>query len=190
MKPKIYLDMDGVLIDFVGGALKVHNLTDRNIFIKDYFGGMGREKFWSAINKAGVDFWANLEKTPEADELVKVLEFDYGRENILIVTAPTESVVEACVAGKKISMKKHFPHLANQMVFIDNKSLIAHGNAILIDDNETQTDAFVREGGNAVLVPRPWNSAHTSEDENLVRYVGAWARFRIGPNGIKAGNVL
>ena len=53
-KYKIYCDMDGVLVDFDKGYLK---LTGQEL---------GREHrtdtdFWDPINKAGYDFWINLD---------------------------------------------------------------------------------------------------------------------------------
>lgn len=63
---RIYLDMDGVLCDFVGAACKLHGRDPATVthwnFFKDW--GMTAEEFWRPIHEAGEDFWANLEPYP------------------------------------------------------------------------------------------------------------------------------
>ena len=59
---KIYCDMDGVLVNFIKGYFE---LTGRDITGQYHTD----KRFWEPIDKAGVDFWVNLEWTPGGKEL-------------------------------------------------------------------------------------------------------------------------
>lgn len=159
MKPKLLLDMDGVLADFATGALAACDLpSDHSIFAKDYYVGLGKEEFWARINAKGFHFWASLSKTKEADYLVSLAISEFGKDNIGIATSPSFSNLSDCVRGKRYWMEEQYPALAENMIFVNNKSLLASPQHLLVDDQEKVTQAFTKAGGSVILVPRVWNS--------------------------------
>lgn len=159
MSPKILLDMDGVLADFAFRALQANGLPpDPSLFAKDYYAGVGRETFWRKINLLGPEFWHFLPLTKEANEIVSLAVSYFGTENVGIATSPSQSTLSNCLAGKSSWMHKHFPALASHLIFLDHKELLASPYHLLFDDQAKNVDAFTLAGGEAFLVPRPWNS--------------------------------
>jgi hypothetical protein len=77
VKPTIFLDLDGVLADFVGGARKRHR-CDAPVTRWDFFGdwNLTPEQFWMPL--ADAEFWAGLDKTPECDAVVRLAEQHFG----------------------------------------------------------------------------------------------------------------
>ena len=158
-----FIDMDGVIANFVKGVCAAHKLPSPyhdpkslGIFDIDKLWGMTPQKLWEPCE--GETFWDNLEKTPEADSIVSLAVDTYGQDNVAILTAPSMSPY--CVPGKRRWMKKHFPTLAKSMIFSSAKKFLAGPKRILIDDRNENIDAFRSYGGFGVMVPRPWNRMH------------------------------
>lgn len=94
----ILLDMDGVLSDFLGGAIKVCNdLTGKSYTTEEYalnygkwgidkFYGISIEEMWLAIEETP-NYWYNLEMLPWADDLYEWL-INISND-ITIVTSPS-----------------------------------------------------------------------------------------------------
>lgn len=154
--------MDGCIASFVDG---LYNLYGKQEYSKteqgswDCFGlfGWDEKKFWD--DDATIDFWANLPKTPEADELVELCEKSVGRENVCVMTAPGygDAAVRA-MRGKQIWIQNNFPQFADKQVLYGKpKWFAASPWNILIDDSDSNVDKFREWGGNYVLFPRPWN---------------------------------
>ena len=109
--------------------------------------------FWAAFDR---DAWASVPETPEFPWLLEQCERLVGRENILIATSPTEH--PECVAGKVDWIHTHFPKwMHRQYAITPRKWFFARPDALLIDDNQTNTALFFADHGSALLVPRPWN---------------------------------
>jgi len=155
---KIFLDLDGVLVDFNGGVQKWYNITfteeEQNVWEYDLKShGFDHDAFWQGL---GYDFWKNLEWTLEGKEIFSLVQA--YNENITIMTAPPWSSPGA-VDGKKEWMKKnlHYIWKKRRFAFTSRKDLFAHPGAILIDDKEENIDEFRKAGGYGILVPRQWN---------------------------------
>ena len=155
-----YLDMDGVICDFSGGALRAHGL---NATVADLteFGWPAQygfenwrdeeSEFWRPFNRS---FWANLEWTPDGPELIAALEEVFG-ENIALLTAPSEN--DGCYDGKKDWVCRHLPKYRKRLFTGVAKSLAAAPCKLLVDDYEKNIDMFAGAKGKTVLIPRPWN---------------------------------
>ena len=50
--------------------------------------------------------------------------------------------------------------MQRQFLIGPSKHLCANPETLLIDDSDKNVDSFRKCGGQAVLVPRPWNSLH------------------------------
>jgi 5'(3')-deoxyribonucleotidase len=158
----IYLDMDGVLCDWVGAALRVHNRME----VLDAWPqgewdiakvlGMEPEDFWRRIDHRSEGFWATLSPYPWMRRLVELLESLAAP--ITIASAPSDDPFSA--AGKLIWINKHLPQFAQRYQLGLEKHLLARPDTLLIDDNERTVEDFLAAGGLAMLFPQPWNSNH------------------------------
>jgi len=170
---RILLDMDGVMADFVGGAMWLHNKPWP--FVGDHVGnkawdilkawGMSPVDFWGPMGRT---FWAGLEKTKEADATMALLKDMAGVENICFLTSPC--LTEGCMEGKRDWVHKHFPDVplliaSHSMTGLAAKPFCAHNEAWLIDDYHENAWKFSLAGGNAFLFPRPWNDCWRDEHE-------------------------
>lgn len=168
MTPVVYLDMDGVLVNFVQGALDHFN-SDHPFeditwdFPKDVFGYPDAydPAFWAHF--ANEEFWFNLKWTPEGQGLLKHTEEMVGQENIGLLTTPMD--IAGCIEGKRQWIKKHLPEYSKQLIVTPAKYLLAGPKKILVDDHDPNCSKFMKSpkglptGGSSVLIPRPWNSA-------------------------------
>jgi len=63
--------------------------------------------------------------------------------------------------GKALWVQKHLPEYSKRLIVTPvPKSEFAHRDILLIDDKDENVEGFVKAGGNAILVPRPWNELH------------------------------
>ena len=157
---KIFLDMDGVLVDFVSAALKAHNRPDP--YVNGMYAGkrledvweMSPSKFWEPMR--GHEFWAKLKPTKEFRRIVRALPRTVQRA---ILTTPSKRDAES-ITGKTTWVRTWMPGMEEEIVFAKNKELIADWNSILVDDTDDVVETFRENGGRAILFPRPWNSRH------------------------------
>jgi 5'(3')-deoxyribonucleotidase len=169
LKPIIYLDMDGVLFDFVAAFGKVLNIPDiperlapgvRNIAPQI---GMTEDEMWEKIGRHGYGFWQEMREYPWFHELVDLVEKNSSEWYIL--SSPARS--SDSLKGKLESLKLMFGERFRRYVFTPNKRLLAGRNRILIDDHERHCEEFEDNGGKAILFPRQWNIHYGMADEPL-----------------------
>ena len=160
------LDLDGVLVDFLAGAHKFHGLPYSN---EDYPYELGEyqtcpppnskmttREFW---DKLGHEFWAGLSWTSEGHEILIMVEAFFGKENICLLTSPTLN--HSCITGKMEWIEREMPDYKRRYLIGPAKHFCASSDTVLVDDSDANVDAFHGAGGEAILVSRPWNSAHT-----------------------------
>lgn len=162
----IFLDMDGVLTDFLGEALtRCNDALGEDYSVEDYvnygkfsiplFYRIPEKNFWSIISMPD-DFFAVLNATSYAFKLYEELS-KIG--DVTIVTAPSLNI--SCIPQKITWLKKYLNIPVTEMVFTNKKHLLA-GNGILIDDSTTNVDQFTLNGGKAILVPSDWNTKNVT----------------------------
>lgn len=160
---RIYLDMDGVLVDFVGRACEVHGKSVSDVTSWDFFAdawGMTADEFWSKINAEGRAFWADLDPLPWADELLELVT-RYDPE-FTICTMPSRD--PECLAGKGDWLARKLGASFDRCIYARVKSDFAKPGRILIDDSDaniTGSDkvlGWIPAGGHGVLFPQPWNA--------------------------------
>lgn len=152
----VYLDMDGVLCNFVKAAIEACDLplTDDQVkdwnFFKPY---MSTEEFWSRIREY-TDFWYDLELYPWAKELVASL----GSE-VFFLTSPG---ADPAAATQKINWLIRHGFLEDvfddRYILTHHKYLLARPEALLIDDSMQQAKEFTDWGGHALVLKQGWNS--------------------------------
>ncbi|MCA9013750.1 MAG: hypothetical protein KDA77_00330 [Planctomycetaceae bacterium] len=157
---QIYLDMDGVLVDWFGGVCRLY---ERN---KDYaedhwpIGGatecalqIDGDKMWEHIDLGGIHWWANLKPFPWVGELLSL--FSGRVDQLSILSSPANSAYAA--TGKILWIKQHVPGLADRVHLTADKHLLAREGALLIDDNDENCRNFIEAGGQAIVFPQAWN---------------------------------
>ena len=167
----IYMDMDGVVADFVSSALKVFGASDtllsenRGKFELFSMLGVSSSEFWNTIHEHPT-FWHDLEPTQEAYHLMDHAESLLGTtKSIYFLTSP--AFHPSCYAGKFFWVNKYFPDYSSRLIITGSKHLLADRRNILVDDSDRNIDRFISYGGVGVLVPRVWNSKHKEASRSL-----------------------
>lgn len=155
----ILVDMDGVLVDFVGGSFRALGRSVPFDEIRwDYYSqlGMTEDDFWHAIHAIGSDFWSNLDPLPWCRDLIRIV----GEICPTWEIASTPSKHPSAQSGKA-EWLDHY--LGNGQSFEDynltrRKWRLAKPGVVLIDDNDKNCRQFCDHGGESVLFPQPWNA--------------------------------
>lgn len=197
MRPRIFLDMDEVLVDFVGGACrrwgvtveavrsnwpvgewdivpplsKVVNAVPRGQ--RPDWSALTEAEFWRHIHDRGPDFWCNLEPHPWLEDLltaVRAVTPDW-----YIVSSPSRC--PSSHAGKATWLKRYFGPLFDRFLLTPHKHLLAGPGAVLIDDREETVERFVAHGGRGILFPAYHNSRHADRDRAAELVIGELGRL-------------
>jgi len=163
-KLRFFLDMDGVICDFVSGALKALNEAFDKYYTTEWYADtfgkwetnelykISERTFWNTIHKVP-DFWINLKPLPWAQLLYNKLS---ALGEVTIITTPSDD--PNCAAQKIQWLRKHF-NIKAPDAFIGGKKYFMAGNGILIDDNQNNIKRFIEAGGEAILIPSSWNDS-------------------------------
>lgn len=159
---KCFLDMDGVLCDFVLAACQLHGADDpykhdRNLGVWgfDKLIGVDTEAFWKPL---GYEFWSTLPWMHDAGYILRLVERTFGKENVCLLTSPCDTA--GCVEGKREWVKQNMPDYSRRLLIGSAKEFCAGPNRVLIDDYDHNVKVFRAAGGEAVLVPRKWNQGY------------------------------
>lgn len=172
-KLEFFLDMDGVVADFVGPALKAHSYDHRNfswptgVFDFEEALDITTEKFWHPIDHLGDYFWSTLPCYPWAEALVSVLE-KHGKWRFL--SSPSRH--HSSAAGKVQWISQHFDGAKWIFAEASDKQLLAGHRRVLIDDRDSNVQQWREAGGHAILFPQPWNSAHSMAVSGRIDFIG------------------
>lgn len=161
----IYLDMDGVLCDFVGAACRLLGVEEPRWDGLDYCLasklGMDPATFCSELVYREPKFWETIDPYPWKDELIQeAMKF----ERVAVVTSPAGD--PECYSGKFNWLKQHFPESVSHSysakvshVLCCQKDLM-RPDGVLVDDSIDNIERFEKAGGTGILFPRPWNIRH------------------------------
>lgn len=168
----IFLDMDGVIVDFVGGLCAYYALPypyDDSSAAGEYdcfsLLGLGNGAKMRVMNNE--HFWRNLQYMPDGKAIFKLV--SESSASLVLLTDTGGYVYSA--SGKAGWVERHMPDVPMYMVFTSvlssvgqdtakAKARFAAPDALLIDDSDKNVEAWQQAGGCAILVPRPWNSRH------------------------------
>ena len=145
---KLYVDMDGVLFDFVAGVSKLVPGYDDKKYEKDK---EYRSRMWKAVKDDadnGGELWFNLPLMKDAMELWNYIK-KYNPE-ILSATGTTDP---STGKQKKRSIAKHFGKgvKVNLVEKAEKKQKFAAPKHILIDDKTRATKPFEAAGGIGIV---------------------------------------
>lgn len=154
MKLKIAVDLDGVLYNWMGSALKIFNVNPNNKenrkILKTYHDGLemikSKQEVFEIIEKHEAKFWENLELFPWANTLYEALT-ELGE--VTILTSPGSWTWAG--RGKLLALKRDFE--IKNFILAKKKEICASPNMILIDDKKKNISRFREAGGWAYLWP-------------------------------------
>lgn len=173
-----FIDMDGVLVDFVRGVEQRMGAGTgkRDSFAIHEWYGLSPESFWQ--NFEDLPFWRDLPKTPEADDIMKTVEGLLRRgflKNFYFATSPTLSPM--CAAGKIMWLRQHYSVYGRSFFITPHKQMCSMEGRILIDDYENNVNRWKFYGGEALLFKRPWNDGTTTAEtleEDLIKIISEY----------------
>lgn len=160
-----FIDLDGVLADFVTAACIIHGQPDlpnnwpRGEYSMETALGITRTQFWKGIQNSP-QFWHELPAYPWVSRLVGIVREAQYRP--VISTSPSKD--PQCAAGKTAWIQKHLGDRWRDYFIGAKKDLLAADGRVLIDDSEENVDAFEHAGGIGLLFPQPWNRLHGMVD--------------------------
>lgn len=165
-----FLDMDGVLSDFVTAACFAHSKENPYLDVENHGAtasmerllGLTPEVFWSRFDES---FWRDMPPTEYLKDIVSLVRQYFSKDGIYILTSPAFN--PGCIDGKRDWLKKYVPDLSSHVVFTKHKHLCAAPGRILIDDFESNTSLFKEYGGDSFLFPTKHNRMHRFSDKPL-----------------------
>lgn len=160
---KIFLDLDGVLVDFRRGVCEAFGRDDPSTnwtFWEDWEGVTS-----GMVNaKCNDYFWKYLDWTHDGQEIERAVRDKF--EDIYLLTTPMPNTGSG--TGKLEWIKHHMPWAYSRTIIsYAPKSLMAKPDTLLIDDKDENIADFVAAGGRGILVPREWNELHGWAGETL-----------------------
>ncbi len=175
---KVFLDMDGVLVDFVGGLHRALGMDYSHVAYP--YPRAKYEMFGEVCSRSGgnismdqllatcdpAEFWANLQWNTTGREIASAISSVVPWDDVVICTKPMPR--PEAWAGKIQWLNKHLPQAKNITIMSAPKHLFAKPGHILIDDKDSNVESFREHGGSGFLIPQPWNSAHEKFLDNYV----------------------
>jgi hypothetical protein len=174
---KAFLDVDGVLnklilyaMQFVGCDIPLDDSAFKSewgwnmlLGVEHYTGKkMTDDEFWGQITQ---EIWRTAPLSDECWPIIERLERLVGRENIVLLTATPHcksELMPPCIAGKLQWIQEQMPPWLHNQFFIGPQKwhVGRYSDALLIDDGDHNIRDFIKAGGRAIRVPRPWNCDH------------------------------
>ncbi len=151
MKLELFLDMDGVLCDFVTAAHAACGCTFNPVtYPKGVWPvweamGMSESQMWNHIDSFPY-FWKQLEIYPWCGELLDLA------DDVKILTSPHYTA--ECYQGKLV---KYIPRSV-ELILCKSKHLLAKPGRVLIDDSDENCHEWRGAGGIAILFPTVLNA--------------------------------
>ena len=180
VKQRIYVDMDGVVCDFVGKIIQWWNKDHGTNFTKEDIKSWGIEKYLGPgaeyFIKSSVrypEFYQSLEPIAFAIDIMLLLQKD-GFDVILATATPSGGALG--YYGKVEWIRRYMPWFdLKNLVSIQRKSLLCSGyNDILIDDGEHNIKEWYDAYGKAIIFNQPWNKDFACESNVNISRCDNW----------------
>lgn len=165
----IYLDLDGVIIDFIKGVCnwfkiphEAEKFTHWNSMPEIL--NISNNEFWENIKNPC--FWEGLGFYSEAENFIEKLREKY---KVILISSPAHG----CAGYRQNWIEKNLPEFFKKGHYIltPAKWTCAHKNTILIDDSEKNCFSFINSGGYAFLYPQPWNGRNDLSEKQKNNFI-------------------
>ena len=162
----VFLDMDGVFVNFHKGIYQAFNKPYS--YATDL---MTKWDFWEEWGTTSegcnaictTSFWQNLEWMHDGLDIFRETLKYFNPEQIYLLTCPMSNVESP--TGKWMWVDKNLPKYYKRTIITKApKHLLARPDTLLIDDKDENVEKFIAAGGDAILVPRPWNKLYKDKD--------------------------
>lgn len=147
---KIYLDMDGTLVDFVS------QVTKYGFWRKD----KENKVDWKKVKAMGPRFWSEMEWMPGSEYFFKEIN-ESAKEGNFEVYILSSIDFQQGIDGKKQWIKEHTDFPLEKAIFVtepEDKKQYANSYAFLIDDRKKSLEPFSASGGNAIEFTGDWSN--------------------------------
>lgn len=177
MGVKLFLDMDEVFCDFVGGAVQEYGVSKEEMWNNQRMGEwsilpaltrvLGEEitqyDFEKRIKSKGSKFWKNLKPLPWFQSLLELVES--LKVEWYILSAPANNT--ECYNGKIQWLHENFGHSFNRFLITEHKHLLAGKKCFLVDDKPQNVLDFRQHGGAGITFPSGGNSLYVLRHDPL-----------------------
>jgi len=136
----VYLDLDGVITDFEKAFENLGQGTMEEVINRG-----GDSLFYALISGAGLEFWSQMEWTPDGRILWNFLKPHHP----IILSAPFNNFDS--INGKKIWVKRNLGNVPLILKRAKEKKELATPNSILIDDRPSNIKDWNENGGIGIL---------------------------------------
>lgn len=176
---RIFLDMDGVLCDWVGAACRLFGQDPKEVLANWSEDGsiapqlgVSMNELWRKVDSHGTAFWSELDPYPWASELWELCN---SYAPTVVLTSPSQH--HTSPAGKMLWMDKHLGGGKPFREFLmgPRKEFCAGPGSLLIDDLGSMCERFREFGGMAIEFPCAWNQHRELADDPM-----GFVRFRLG----------
>ena len=148
---KLYVDMDGTLVDFVA------HVSALGFWRKD----KANKVDWAKVKAMGTSFWAEMDWMPGAEEaFTKLQELESQGKLELYILSSID--FESGREGKRQWILQHTDFPFEKVIFCiepEDKAEYAAPDAWLIDDRAKSLDPFAAAGGNVIEFKGDWKVA-------------------------------
>lgn len=175
----IYLDMDGVLANFVQACIDLLGHTSTSRITHDQITswdlgsrlGLPMNELWRRIDQQGHLFWQHLRAYPWAGDLALLCATSAPRCSILTSTSARPHAVAGKAPWLEGRLYGNIP--ATYVTNAKHKAMFARGPGdVLIDDSNENCEDWARCGGTAICFPQPWNrQGHIITPADKMAYV-------------------
>lgn len=157
----IFLDLDGVIINFAKGVFDWFGkpYEPEKVTSWDALPGLvdvDPKYFWDIIRTPV--FWEYLEFYQDANYLINKLQ-TYGQ--VILLSSPSNG----CAGYRQNWIQNNLPEFfkSKRYILTPLKEACAHSEAILIDDHDQNCAKFILCGGYSIIYPQPWNTPTKSK---------------------------
>jgi len=169
-KRTVFLDLDGVIINWIGGAIDWFGLNKEHWEMDVYNKiitetGLSINEFWKELNTP--DFWEELQMYRGAWDILNML--SRLPVDVCLLTAP----VWHAAGWRQNWIQENLPwYFYNRRYLIGPaKEFCAQPFAYLIDDADKNVEEFNEAGGMGILYPQPWNKNRDIKVNDRLDYI-------------------